>query len=97
MPISKRQMKNAITKIASNDDKALIVEALVEIIGAKFNGGVQSDWEATKVLRNHCDRQHKDVEKQAEANGNLTITVTKRTTIEPKPYIKNTYARIWNS
>ena len=35
MPVSKRQMKNAITKIASNDDKALIVGAFSTILGVR--------------------------------------------------------------
>jgi len=97
MPISKRQMKNAITRIASNDDNDLIVEALMEIISAKFNSGNQSDWDATHMLKNLCARKHKDVDRQAQDNGNMTIHIVSSREVERKKHTVHKYFRQWHS
>ena len=97
MPISKRQMTNAVTKIATNDDKAIVLEALVEIISTQFNDGVQSDWDATNMLKNLCTRKHKDVDRLAQDKGNMTLHIVSTKKVKAKEYDLNKYFRQWHS
>ena len=97
MPVSKRQMTNAIAKIASNNDKALVLEALVEIINTQFNEGIQSDWDATHMLKGLCARKHKDVDRQAQDNGNMTVHIVSTKKVKAKEYTLNKYFRQWHS
>ena len=97
MPISKRQMTNAIAKIQANDDKALVLEALVEILNTQFNEGIQSDWDATNMLKNLCTRKHKDVDQIAQENGNMTKHISSSKIVKRSEYTAHKYFRLWHS
>ena len=86
-----------MAKISANDDKALVLEALVEIISTQFNDGIQSDWDATNMLKSLCTRKHKDVDRLAQDKGNMTVHIVSSREVERKKHTVHKYFRQWHS